>query len=357
MSILKGYEFKIIYPLNEVRLLGVKSGESIYNSVIYNNYNRLMNVMARAIFPKVLQMQRRGFESYISKNIEEFNPDLVVSIMPFINLPATEAARKMELPFLLITIDNDLENWVLGFESLQHSNFKITIGSDLPSTTGILEKYSIEKENIAMIGLPLRPDFQAKKTKAELRQEYGVSAGRSVILLMMGGAGAKRCMQYAKKIAKMDLKTHLFVCLGKNAGLAPKLNGIWVHPGNALTVIPFTEKIHDLMTLSDLLVTKPGPGTINEAIETKTPVLLDEIGGVLFWEKINIDLALMRGIGNRVRSFSELEAHLKDLLFNYDSYQQYQTALKKIPPNGFIQNIQPLIDSLCQEEKDFVKIK
>lgn len=315
-----------------------------------------MNVMSRSIFPKVVRMHKKAIESLIAQNIADFKPDIVVSIMPFINLLAADAARKANLPFLLITIDNDLENWVHGFESFDHPNFKITIGADIPSTTGLLEKYAIKRENIANIGLPLRPDFQTQKSKAELRKEYGVDKGHSVILLMMGGAGAKRCMQYAKKIAKMDLKTHLFVCLGKNSELASKLAKIKVHAANALTVVPFTEKIHELMTLSDLLVTKPGPGTINEAIATKTPVLLDEIGSVLFWEKINLDLTIARGIGNRIRNFSELKVHLKDLLFNNDSYQRHKEALRKIPQNEFITKIQPLIDELCQVEKEFVKI-
>lgn len=357
MNIVKGYEFKIIYPINEVRLLGVKSGETLYNTVIYNNYNRLMNVMSRTIFPKVVRMQKRSIESLITENIHSFQPDLVISIMPFINLMAAEAARKANLPFLLITIDNDLENWVHGFESLDHPNFKVTIGADIPTTTGLLEQFNIKKENIANIGLPLRPDFKCTKTKAELRKEYGVKRGHSVILLMMGGAGAKRCMQYAKKIAKMDLKTHLFVCMGKNSELGAKLSKIRIHPDNALTVLPFTEKIHDLMTLSDLLVTKPGPGTINEAIATRTPVLLDEIGGVLFWERVNLDLTEARGIGARIRNFSELELHLKDLLFNNDSYQKYKEALKQVPANEFIEKIQPLIDDMCQVQKDFIKIR
>ncbi|HSX04533.1 MAG TPA: glycosyltransferase [Rhabdochlamydiaceae bacterium] len=312
--------------------------------------------MSRSIFPLVVRMQTHGIESFISENIQRYQPDLVISIMPFINLPASEAARKANLPFLVITIDNDLENWLLGFESLQHPNFKITIGADIPTTTGLLEKLNVDSKDIANIGLPLRPDFICTKTKAELRKEYGVAQGHSVVLLMMGGAGAKRCMQYAKKIAKMDLKTHLFVCMGKNSDLADKLAKIKKHPGNAVTVLPFTEKIHDLMTLSDLLVTKPGPGTINEAIATRTPVLLDAIGGVLFWEKINIDLSLERGIGKPVRNFSELESNLKDLLFNHDSYQKVREALKNLQPSQFIYKIQPLIDEMCQTQKDFVKI-
>lgn len=361
MTILKGYEFKIIYPINETRLLGLKSGETLYNTLIYNNFNRLMNWLARRVAPKAFQRQAGRIEKLISENIASYKPDIIVSVIPYINLAASEAARKADIPFLLITIDNDLEIWVHGLDSVKQSNFKITIGTDLPTTRGLLEKYKIKKECIETIGLPLRPQFHCDKTKEDLRKEYQIQEGRSVILLMMGGIGATRCIQYAKKILKMELKTHLFVCVGKNLKLASKLEKLERYPSNALTTIPFTDKIHEFMILSDLLITKPGPGTINEAIVTKTPVLLDQTGTVLLWEKINIELTHARGIGKSVQDISQLEMYLKEIFFDEATRKKLQESLAQVSPNEFVQKIQPLVDSLCQEkgsiQKEFVKIK
>lgn len=360
-TILKGYEFKTIYPINETRLLGLKSGEKLYNTLIYNNFSRVMNWMARSVAPGVFERQTKTIEKLISENIESYKPDLVVSVIPYVNFAASEAARKADIPFLLITIDNDLETWVHGFEFLKQPNFHITIGTDLPTTRGMLEKFNIKSECIKTIGLPLRPQFHSDKTKEELRREYKIEKGHSVILLMMGGIGARRCIQYAKKILGMDLKTHLFLCVGKNLKLTSKLEKIQRHPSNALTVIPFTDKIHEFMILSDLLITKPGPGTINEAIVTGTPVLLDQTGEVLFWEKINIELTKVRGIGSSIQDISELESHLKGIFFNEPVRNKLQKAISEVSPNEFVQKIQPLIDSLCQEkravQKEFVKIK
>lgn len=320
-----------------------------------------MNWMARSVAPGVFDRQAGTIEKLINESIESYKPDLIVSVIPYVNFAASEAARKADVPFLLITIDNDLEAWVQGFKSLQQPNFHITIGTDLPTTRGMLEKYHIKSECIKTIGLPLRPQFHSDKTKEDLRKEYQIEQGRSVILLMMGGIGARRCIQYAKKILSMDLKTHLFLCVGKNLKLASKLEKIRRHPSNALTIIPFTDKIHEFMILSDLLITKPGPGTINEAIATKTPVLLDQTGEVLFWEKINIELTHARGIGSSIQDISELEAYLKEIFFNEAARKKLQESIARVSPNEFVQKIQPLIDSLCQEkgiiQKEFVKIK
>lgn len=355
---MKEDQFHLCYPINEVSLFGIKPREAIYNRLIFNNLNRLMNAMAR-FAPKVFKMRTKDIEAYISREIEKFKPDIVISVIPYINLAASEAARKASLPFLLVTIDNDLEIWVNGLKKLTHPHFKVTIGSDLPTSRGRLEACGIKKENIKTIGLPLRPDFHLRKSKEELRAEYRIESEVPVVLLMMGGIGAKRAIKYAKKIAAMTFKIHLFICVGKNEQIGGRLKEIFLTSSSQLTVVSFTDKIPELMTLSDLLITKTGPGTINEAIATKTPVLLDETEVVLFWEKINIDLVLKRGIGRSIKNLSELESHMKELLFNPEVRAQLMEGLNRLPPNQFVQKIGPLIESLCEPaaQKEFVKIQ
>ena len=67
-----------------------------------------------------------------------------------------------------------------------------------------------------------------------------------------------------------------------------------------MTLLGFTDRVADLMAISHLIVTKPGPGTISEAIAMKLPILIDNTDKLLFWERINVDLVLNYGVGQRI---------------------------------------------------------
>ena len=148
-----------------------------------------MNFIVRHLSPPIFRSRLGKIEKIIGSYINTYNPDLIISLIPFVNYPASEAARKKEIPYLLITTDNDLRNWAFELERLRHPQFKVTIGSDLPTTRDILLKKKIPESAIETIGLPLRPDFIAQKDEDKIREEFGLPHDKEIVLIMMGGAG------------------------------------------------------------------------------------------------------------------------------------------------------------------------
>lgn len=345
----KKYQISIIYPIDQLRIWGVEQGEQIYNVMLQFGWIRSVNMIAKHIAPKLFRTRKRKIEKMISEHIDREKPNLVISLIPFVNSPACEAARKKNIPYLLITTDNDLRNWVHGLQSISHPQFKVTIGNDLPTTREMLRQRKIPDSAIEMTGLPLRPDFRSTKGLGELHAEYGVPAEKPVILIMMGGAGAKGAVYYTKRIGRMDLGgVHLVVCAGKNEGLAKKLKEIRIHPKNSITVMGFTDKVADLMAMADLIVTKPGPGTINEAMAMRLPLLIDNTKVPLSWEKANIDMVLKYGIGDSIKDHEDTKVlvskYLKDPIF----LEKTKNAFSKVPPNLFHERIESLVDSMCK---------
>ena len=197
------YEFSTIYPINELRIWRIPSAESFYNAMIASNLNRLMNWIALWVAPNLIKSRFKKTENIVRSHIAKERPDLVISLIPFVNHPASEAARKEGIPFLLITTDNDLRNWVYGLKKLERPNFQVTIGSDLPSTRELLIHQGVNPHAIQTIGLPLRPGFVPASSKNYLRTEHHIPQDRGVILLMMGGTGASNAFVFAKQILKM----------------------------------------------------------------------------------------------------------------------------------------------------------
>jgi len=347
----KEYNFTVVFPIDEMRIFGVKSGEQLYNSMLQNNWIDSVNLVTKYIAPKLFRTRKAQLESLIRKHIEKCQPDLVISLIPFINYPASEAARKKEVPFLLITTDNDLRLWVHGLQGLQHPSFKVTVGSDLWCSRELLRKRNIPDTAIETIGLPIRTDFFTTKNKESIREEFGIPGHKPVVLVITGGAGGDQALEYARKIGKTQYGIHLIVCAGKNKELADELNKMSLHPSNTMTVMPFTSRISDLMAVSDLLITKSGPGTITEAMAMKLPVLVDATASVLSWEQANIDLVSQYGIGDYIENFDELETLLRQFIFDTELQKQMKDAYRKVPENRFKESIKPLVTSMIKERQ------
>jgi processive 1,2-diacylglycerol beta-glucosyltransferase len=329
------YDLKIVYPINQLRIWGVPSCEQVYNAMLRNGWVRSMNFIVRHVCPPVFHSRLNKIEKIISSYIESSNPDLVISLIPFINYPASEAARKNGLPFLLVTTDNDLSNWAFEMEKVKNTQMRVTIGSDIPATKGVLLKKNIPESAIETIGLPLRPDFIAQKDEKKILDELHLPANKEIILIMMGGAGGDIAYEYAKKIGGMNLGAHLVVIAGRNNKLKKDLEQLKLHPSNTLTAFGFTNRISDLMAVSDLVITKPGPGTINEAMAMKLPILIDSTASSLFWERTNVDLVLKYGIGQRIKKFHQVKELITSYLKDPVTKQKTEELFESVPPNQF----------------------
>lgn len=341
------YDVDVVYPIKELRIWKAPNGEALYNFAITNNFTRITNFTAKCITPTIFRHRTDKMIDLIEKHIREKKPDLVISLIPYINYPVSEAARKMRIPFLLITTDNDLHNWVCDLEKRRHPQFKVTVGADLPSSKQILLSKKVLEDEIEITGLPLRLDFlQQQKTKDELRIEYGIPPTKNVVLIMMGGTGGRLSYRYVKAIIRQPLNLHCIVCAGRNLKISKRIKSIRPAEGNTVNIVPFTEKVQELFALSDLIITKPGPGTINEAIAYKLPILIDRIKPPLFWEGANVKLVEKIGIGSSIYHLKDAPEMVKKYLFDESIKRSVARAYQNIPPNQFASRIKPIIEEM-----------
>lgn len=342
------YEIDTFYPIKELRIFGMPSGESFYNFTISNNWTRLTNWYVKWLSFPIFAQREGKLTALIEREIKRSQPDLIISILPFVNYPASEAARKLGVPFLLVTTDNDLYNWVFGLEKRKCENFKVTIGSNLPTTKGMLLNHLVPEEAIETTGFPLRPNFFQTRGKRELREEYHIPQNKKVVLVVMGGVGGRCSYKYARTIMESDLGVHLIVCAGKNKKLFKKLKTIEPAHRNSITVLPFTEKLHELFALSDLVISKSGPGTINEVLSLKIPILLDHTRIPLFWEQVNFDWVLGMKVGAAIRSFEEAPALVRRFLYDEKTCAEVAQGYAKLPKNEFAERIGSLVEEMCE---------
>ena len=132
------------------------------------------------------------------------------------------------------------------------------------------------------------------------REQWGSHAAasskaRPLVLLMGGGDGVIDMVEISRRILAERDDVKVAAATGKNNRLRPALEKLASMDHERLVVSRRWSDVPGLMAAADLLVTKPGPSTIMEAIEAELPVLLT--GFVPRQEEGNVRYVESTGIG------------------------------------------------------------
>lgn len=287
-----------------------QDGDELYNYIINENAYDVANFF----YPQLvnsLSVNHTTIVERFEKKFEEYKPDLVISLIPLFNAAALEAATNKGLPFLLLAPDFDISKYFVGRDVQLPCPTTIPFNDEalVTKATGA----GLASTDLKLYGMPLRKDFFEKKNlvaiKEQLKKEkepINIPDGRKVVMILMGGAGSKKVSWYVQQVIKSaDIgaiaePVHILACVGRDKVLANKLKREIKLPENgnvSMSVVGFTERISDLMAVSDILITKPGPATLCEAIQSKLPVILDTSSGVLDWEHAHVDFVKRHELG------------------------------------------------------------
>lgn len=363
-SLLKSdYTIQTVKPLEEilhsVDFIKKISGNTIdceqfYNLVLQKGWINLFNFGCRYIWPHLISLNNNKMEKLLTNYFEQAKPDLVISVMPIINLPASNAAQKCKIPYLMITLDYDLTMWKLGMRRAKHENIVITAADRSTQEIFLTKGLPSTVKHIYPFGVPIRKTFFEKRNLIKIKKEWDIPADKPVAMLLMGGAGSSQTYRYFKMLARFPKPIHLLVCMGRNTKIQKKLTRVRCNEWVSYSCIPFTQKIPDLMAVSDLLITKPGPGTVTEAMLMKVPVLLDRTVKSVFWEGKVFDLVNRHGIGKEVRRLSRINDLVHEMLFDTKQRIGIKQAFSKIPTYRFDYKIKKLVHQLCNQNKTTV---
>ncbi|MFH0886545.1 MAG: glycosyltransferase, partial [bacterium] len=212
---------------------------------------------------------QRELANYFRKK----NPDVVVSVHPMINHLAAQALKGIKKKIPLITVVMDPVSvhraWFCPDVDL------VIVATDRAKDFAI--KDNIPKKKIKACGIPIDPRFLDKtKAKKMLRKEMGLDPNLFTVLIMGGGEGGGNIYNIIRTINKTKHPIQLIVIAGRNNDLKQRLIaeqslGKLKLP---MKVFGFTEEVPKIMSASDLLISKAGPGAIYEAMAKNLPIIV-----------------------------------------------------------------------------------
>ncbi len=242
------------------------------------------------------------------KHLKAFQPDVVLCthFLPVEILGGLKAKAKAGAthPYTVCVV-TDFEAHALWLES----------GVDLYCVAAEETKASLiargaKSENVLATGIPIAGKFSRPIKAREVRKNLGIRDDLPVLLVLGGGFGMGPVAEILSALNGVEGEFQTVVVAGRNEELRRELSvRDFKHPTK---ILGFVTNMHELMAVSDLILSKPGGLTTSEAMAMGKPLfILNPIPGQ---EAANSDFLLERGAAAKVNRVEDLPFRITQLI-------------------------------------------
>ncbi|MBR3249944.1 MAG: glycosyltransferase [Clostridia bacterium] len=295
---------------------------------------REMAKKAPWVWGKIYDKSQKGALAHISSRSNAFmaikllrllrdkKPDLIISAHPFSSQMCSYLKRKEKITAKLATVMTDFaphDQWLVGKEYTDY----FFVAND--KMKDYLINQNIPEHIIYVTGIPLSSRFLEHYNNEEILNYFGLVSGKQTILLFGGGEfglGKNQTLDVLKCLVNDFEDIQVIAIAGKNEKMKQHFEEIVkeANKEDSIKVLPFTDKVPELMSISDLVITKPGGLTITESLASELPIVV--INPIPGQEEENAEFLEEKGIAVWIRKHDNPKTILQILLSNTEKLEQ-----------------------------------
>ncbi len=234
-------------------------------------WGKIYSNSQKGIFAKVSNDSNKIMSIKLNKLLQEFSPDLVISTHPFGSQMCTILKKKEKIHARIATIMTDYaphDQWLVGSDFIDyffvaHEGMK----------QDLVEK-GIDENKVFATGIPLSNRFLQHYNKKEILEELGLVENKKTVLFFAGGEfglGKSRTYEMLRTFAHDFRNIQVVAISGRNAKMKRSFEYLveQEQKQDSIKVLDYTTKVPELMSISDLVVTKPGGLTTSESLASR----------------------------------------------------------------------------------------
>ncbi|MEA3305262.1 MAG: glycosyltransferase [Candidatus Omnitrophota bacterium] len=256
-----------------------------------------------------------------AKLIEKFRPDAVACTQAFPCGIMADYKRRHRADIPLIAVLTDYAPhayWI--YENVD------TYVVPSPEIGRAFIKKGVPEHKIKTLGMPIDPIFNEPLNKNEIYGKIGFSPEKPVVLIMGGAQGIGPNERLIRALNGFGKDLQVIVVTGINAGLFRRIKKIQSSAGKKLLPLEFARNVHELMEISDVIITKAGGLTTAEALAKLLPmIILNPLPGQ---EDLNTKMLMEKGIAVKAQNEHEAVGQLENLLGISDKAGKMREAMR-----------------------------
>ena len=234
----------------------------------------------------------------LTKFIHDFDPDITVCTH---FMPAgiiSHLIRKKQLDAHLSIVVTDFHFHAMWLSSAFHRYFVA-----LPEMKAHIEALGLPPERVTVSGIPIDPVFAEPVNRQQLREKYGLDPNCTTLLVSGGALGVGPAEIVVGQLKRVRNEVQSIVLCGKNEELQAQVAEV-IGGDERFTVLGFSDRMFELMKISDLFIGKPGGLTTSEALASGLPMLI--VAPIPGQEEYNSDHLLEEGVAVKADAFTTI---------------------------------------------------
>jgi len=253
----------------------------------------------------------------------EENADAIVTTHFILPNIASYLKRKKGFKSKLYTVITD--NGPHSFW-LSDSMDKFFVGSELAKDETL--KRGIPEAKIMVTGIPTTKEFSGKFDITLLDEKYKIDRARKTVFLLSGGYGVGPLEKILKSLNNCGTDIQAIVVCGHNEKVYKEIEVLKKDLKYPVILFGFTDKVAELMAVSDVMITKAGGVSTTEALNAKLPMILfASIPGQETW---NEKLLTSQGAGIKAKKVEEIPSIADRILLSEDVNESVRAGIGKI---------------------------
>ena len=269
-------------------------------------------------------------------------PDLVVGFGGFTSAPAAVAARMLGVPVALHEANRVPGRAIRAFGRFADRIY-LPLGVRISGVRAAATRHA---------GLPVRSEI-VRMPAASSRQALGLDPKQKVLVILGGSQGASSLNAWARtRLETLVSENIQLVCVtgpGKGAQEELLLRSRAGEPVKAL-FMPFCDRIGELLSAADLVVTRAGAGTLSELVRCQAPaILIPYPHAASDHQRANAAFFERQGAGIVVEeaAIGSLHSEVLDLIFNDWLLRQFRANLERMDRVGSLELILADLEELA----------
>lgn len=312
----------------------------IINKITTGAYNQMAKKAPWA-WKRVYFGSEKGFLSKISNGmnklmakklyhlIEEENPNIIVSTHPFATQMVGRLKRKGKINCKVSTIMTDFE---IHSQWLQESEY---IDNYFVAQTGMKEsmvKLGIDSSKIYVTGIPMSERFLENFDRKEILREFELEDNKKTVLFFGGGEmglGKDRTCEILKTLVESFENIQVVAISGRNEVMQDAFQEIVANSNssNRVKILDYTQKVPELMSISSLVITKPGGLTTTESLASGLPMII--INPIPGQEEQNAEFLEKSKVGIWLQKNDDIKKVLETVILNDELLEQMRKNTNK----------------------------
>ena len=297
----------------------------------------------KGVIAKITTDSNKLMAYKLNKLLQEFNPNYVISTHPFSSQMCAYLKKKDKIKFKLATVMTDYaahDQWLLYPEEVDY--FFVAHNG---MRDALVEK-GISRAKVYATGIPLSNRFLEHYNKQEILNEFGLEQGKKRVLFFAGGEyglGKNKTFEILKTFAESFDNLQIIAIAGRNKNMKEKFTKFVDNTSRheTIKILEYTNKVPELMSISDLVVTKPGGLTTTESLASGLPIIV--INPIPGQEEENAEFLEKNGVAIWLKKEANVKSLLEDIFNNPNKMLEMKIKARLLAKKNSTQDICKII--------------